>query len=165
MADLVVVRLSGGARRLFSVVKDIGGVDNAVAAHDEYRTCDARLSLDLWRHACQNLLTPYVNVRRRFYAEEDHGRIGLAKVLSVDCEHRGRARVRFHHLSGVHVHLRDFCCPIRREVLDWKEPRSPSATSTLHAFPGIPIHDSPILGKGVTCLGGMPHTMPGICGT
>lgn len=50
VADPVVVRLGGGAEWLFSVVKDVGGVDYAVAAHDENRACDARLALHLWRH-------------------------------------------------------------------------------------------------------------------
>jgi len=113
------VSLSGGAGSLFSVVKDVGGVDDPVAPHNEDRACDAWLGLDLWRHTRQNLLTPHVDVRRRFCTEEDRGWIGLAKVLAVDCQHRGRTRVGFHHLSGVHMHLRDFCCPVWREVLDW----------------------------------------------
>lgn len=108
VADPVVVRFSDEAGQLLSVVKDVRGVDNTVAAHDEYWACDARLALDLWRHTRQNLLTPYVNERRRFYAEEDHRWIGLAKVLAVDCEHCSRTRVGLHHLSRVHVHLRDF---------------------------------------------------------
>ena len=90
------------------MVKDVGGVDDAVTPHDENRACDPRLGLDLWRHTRKNLLAPYVNERRWFCAEEDHGWISLAKVLAIDCEHRGCTGVRFHHLSGVHVHLRNF---------------------------------------------------------
>ena len=108
VADPVVVKFSDEAGELLSVVKDVGRVDNTVAAHDENRACDARLAFDLWRHTRQDLLAPYVNERRRFYAEEDHRRIGLAKVLAVDCEHCSRTRVGLHHLSRVHVHLRDF---------------------------------------------------------